>query len=602
MASRRFGNLEILSVLAKLPFDESVRFHVRHVGKAIGFSPILKMLNPMLIKNLIAGGTKNILPVSLMNMLTVGGDKEAIICGDVRLTCNELKDRVLSLANWMVQNDVQPGDKVATFMGNSHEVMETLLAASFAGCPNPGVNWHLKGEELAKTINVTKPKVMVISQEFVSSIAKIRDKIPSVKQVLVTGGKTNKGMLSYEKAISQTIPKMPRDRFILGIAPYTSGTTGVPKSVNMYDSVSLLFNDSVEAKDFDLWEYVSKLFEMLNAGIYLGVHKIEDCKSMIVTPLYHAGTIAGLLPFMFGASFVIVPRFDPESILKTIQDEQVSWTFMVPTMLRRIGALPDDIKAKYDLSSMRSLISAAAPCPPDLKNQMNELFMAQGAPGPVFHEYYGSSETQIVTVLNPEDYQEKPERIKSVGKIRCGDLKIIDTVTNTETPVGEEGSILVRTVNTLTLNYGGNGDLLKKAYKSINNKKFYIDGVIGRRDEDDFIYLTDRIKDMVISGGVNVFPGEVESALANHPLVEDVAVFGVPDPDLGEVMRAEVQLYPGEKLSEKQALNFCKKQGLFGYKLPKYVGFTDKLPRRIDGKLIKRDLKAKYWPEGSKIG
>ena len=599
MAARRFGNREVLSVLAKLPFEETARFHAYHLGKAIGVRPIIKMLNPLLLKNLVFAGSKNLIPVLIMNMLDAGKDKEAIICGDVRLTCRQLKDRVLRLSNWMIENGVEPRDKVGTLMHNSHRVLETMFAASLAGCPNPGLNWHLKGDELAKTINVTKPKLLVVGENFAEDIKAIRDQIPSVKRILVAGKTAPNGMLLYEDVISQTPPKMPRDRFILGVAPYTSGTTGVPKSVNMYDSVSLLFDDSVEAKDFDLWEYVSKLIEMLNSGIYLGADKIEECRSMIVTPLYHAGTIAGILPFVYGSSFVIVPKFDPELILKTIQDEKVSYTFMVPTMLKRIASLPDDVKAKYDLSSMRSLISAAAPCPPELKKQVNELFLAQGAPRPVFHEYYGSSETLIVTVLNPEDYAEKPERINSVGKIRCGDLKVVDHMTNKEVPVGEEGSILVRTVNTLTLNYGGNGDLLKKSYTELDGKSYYIDGVIGKRDADGFVYLTDRIKDMVITGGVNVFPGEVENALMDHPLIADVAVFGVPDPDLGEVMRAEVQLYPDEKLSEKQAINFCKKQGLYGYKLPRYVGFTDKLPRRIDGKMIKRELKAKYWPKES---
>ncbi|MEW5736375.1 MAG: AMP-binding protein [Thermodesulfobacteriota bacterium] len=601
MASKRFSGKEILSLLSGLPRMEAARYHFSHVGKTVGVRNVLRMANPLLVGKILAAGWKNALPTLLFAMLEKNDTSEAIVSGSTRLTHAQLADRVRRFANWLVDHGVQPKDRVATLLLNSHPVIETLFAGSLCGCPCPGVNWHLAGKELVKTINITKPKVLVLGSEFVERIAEIRSEIPSVQYFLVAEGPIPEGMLSYQEAVTYGKTELPRDRFILGISPYTSGTTGIPKSVNMYDGVSFLFDENAEKPRANLSDYVELLVKMLNAGFYLDLHKIKDMRSLIVTPLYHAGTIAGLLPALYGGTLVLLSRFEPENILKTIQDERISWSFMVPTMLKRLVSLPPEIQNKYDLSSMVSLISAAAPCAPELKKQVNELFARRGAKSPVFHEYYGSSETMIVTVLNPEDYAEKPERINSVGKIRCGDLLVVDPMKNAEVPVGESGSICVRTVSTLSLNYGGDSQsLLNKSYCTVNGRDYYIDGVIGYRDADGFLYLTDRIKDMVISGGVNVFPGHVESALMEHPAVDDVAVFGVPDPDLGEVMRAEIQLKKGKKLTEKQVLDYLKTKDLFGYKLPKYVGFTDKLPRRIDGKMMKRELKAKYWPEGTR--
>ncbi|MBI5843337.1 MAG: AMP-binding protein [Deltaproteobacteria bacterium] len=600
MASKRFTTAQVLGLISEIPKMESARFHLKHMAKTAGFSGLLQFLSPTLLYRLFSMGLSNALPTLLLFLMEKNGDREALVSGSTRLSYAQFKDRGLRLANFLLDKGIEPKEKIATYMFNSHQVLEMLFAGSLAGCPCPGVNWHLSGPELVKTINITKPRVLAVGEEFVDRVVAIKDEIPSVKVFLVAGKKVPPGMTPYEEAVTFHGTEIPRERFILAISPYTSGTTGIPKSVNLHDGVSFLFNDKAEAPRTNLKEYTDLLFKALNASFHLGVHKISKPRSMVVTPLYHAGTIAGFLPVLFGATLVLVPQFDPEKILKTIQDERISWTFMVPTMLRRIANLPDDVKAKYDLSSMKSLISAAAPCPPALKREMNELFISRGAAGPVFHEYYGSSETMIVTVLNPDDYAEKPERINSVGKVRSGDLKIIDPLNVKELPDGRAGSVCIRTVSTLTLNYGGEEDLLKKSYYKLDDREYYIDGVIGYKDEDGFVYLTDRIKDMVISGGVNVFPGDVEKALIKHPSVDDVAVFGVPDDDLGEVMRAEVQLLPGHSSSEKEMLDFLKKEGLFGYKLPKYVGFMEKLPRRIDGKMMKRELKSKYWPDGTR--
>ncbi|WP_051327177.1 AMP-binding protein [Desulfatibacillum aliphaticivorans] len=593
---KRLGLLETSQLAIKAPFIQPARYHVRHALPAIGYGTALKLLMPDKLWKLAAAGKANAAPMLILNMMDVRGEQEAVVSDEKRLKTRDFKDRFLRIANWLIHSGMQPKDKAAVLMHNSAEVLETLVGASFAGCTSPGLNWHLAGEELAKTINVSKPKTVFVGEDFVDRVLGIADQIPSVKNFVAVGAKVPKGWIPYEEAATFSRNAMPSGRFIFGAAPYTSGTTGVPKNVNLNDGLSYLFDDTAPAPNAELMEYFELLFCMLNAGFHLNMHKIKDLRSLVITPMYHAGTIAALFPVLYGGTLVLESKFDPEQVLATMQKERISWTFMVPTMLSRILNLPDEVKRKYDLSSMRSLISGAAPCSPEIKTGINELFMQQGAPGPVFHEYYGSTETMMVSVLRPGDYNNRPERLKSVGKPRCGEVCLVDPLTEQAVSNGEQGSICARTVSTLGLSYGTDSSLLDDAYVTINGKLYYKDGLMGYQDKDGFLYLTDRIKDMVISGGVNVFPGEVEKALAAHPAVDDVAVFGVPDQDLGEVMRAEIQLMPGAEMTEEEAFAHCKAQGLFGYKMPRYVGFMEKLPRRIDGKMIKRALKEKYWP------
>ena len=592
---KRLGLLETSQLAIKAPFIQPARYHIRRMLPTLGYGTALKLLMPGKLLKLATAGRSNAVPAFILNMMDIRRNLEAVVTENKRLKTGEFKERFLRLANWLISQGLQPKDKVATLMHNSGEVLEILIGASYAGCTNPGLNWHLSGQELAKTINVSKPKILFLSQDFVERVQEITGDIPSVEKFVVTGPNVPKGWIPYEETVSYSDNSMPSGRFIFGTAPYTSGTTGVPKNVNLNDGLSFLFDDTASAPNANLVEYIELLFSMLNAGFHLNMHKIKELRSLVITPMYHAGTIAALFPVLYGGTLVLESKFDPEQVLFTMQEERISWTFMVPTMLSRILNLPEQIKNKYDLSSMRSLISGAAPCSPEIKTGINDLFMRQGAPAPVFHEYYGSTETMMVSILRPGDYTGHPERLKSVGKPRCGEVMLVDPQTGNAVNYGDQGSICARTVSTLGLSYGGDNNLLDDAYVSINGKPYYKDGLMGYQDEKGFLYLTDRIKDMVISGGVNVFPGEVEKVLLTHPSVDDVAVFGVPDKDLGEVMRAEIQLKSGMELTDKETLEYCKAQGLFGYKMPKYIGFTDKLPRRIDGKMIKRELKEKYW-------
>ena len=295
-------------------------------------------------------------------------------------------------------------------------------------------------------------------------------------------------------------------------------------------------------------------------------------------------------------------KFDAEELLRIIEAERINWVFVAPTILQRLLALPEEVKEKYWLGSMRSVICAAAPCPPQVKKDINELFMRRGARGPVFSEYYGSSETAIITILLPEDYEEKPQRINSVGKARCGDLGIFIADESRWAGPNEIGKVMGRTASTLALRYPGSEEKLHESLSIIDGVEWYDDGLLGYLDEDGFLYLTSRLKEMIITGGVNIYPLEIEGVILRHPAVFDAAVVSMPHPDLGEVPIACVQLHEGKEVSADDILAFCTEEGLHGYMLPAQVEFFPELPRHIDGKIIKRELEKLYWKDAERKG
>lgn len=543
-------------------------------------------------------------------MWAVLGDREAIVDGDRRLTYADLRDRVLRLANALQGFGVEPGDRVGCMLYNCAEFFECFYAACLMGTPFPPVNWHLEGHELRETIKLRAPKIFIFDAAFADRIMAFKDQLPSVERfIMVGGGNPPTGVEKYEDLIRDSSAAIPKKTsFIVAVNPYTGGTTGIPKSANLYDSFSYLLNDKVAAPRASLADYLKYMIRQYSYFYYYGCADIRDpqsgnIRSLIVTPLYHAGTTAGYAPsLLLGATAVIMRKFDPETYLLLIEQERISWAFAVPTILQRILALPEEVTSRYDLRSMRTLISAAAPCPPEVKIAINDLFARQGAPRPVFHEYYGSSESAVVTLLLPSDYLEKPGRINSVGRARCGDILIYDDLNQVVCPPGQEGLVLGRTVGTMSLRYPGAEEKLKDNHLIVNGLEWYNDKLIGYLDADGFLFLTGRIKEMIISGGVNIFPLEIENVLSRHPKIADVAVIRAPDPDLGEVPLACVQLREGETATVEDIKTFCREQGLKGFKIPREVVFYDELPRHIDGKLIKRKLEEPYWKDVTRRG
>ncbi len=554
------------------------------------------------LKNLGKSRMGRIVPHAIINMWTNFADREAIVDGEKRYTFGQLRERVFRLANAFQGLGVRPKDAVAVMTYNSAEFLEVFWACSFTGAPMPFVNWHLRGEELRTAINLRKPKILVFDADFLGEVQRIKEGLEGVEHLIIVGAEERpEGMLAYEEILRQYPDRPPEFNFLPALNPYTGGTTGIPKSSNFFDSFGFLLSDLAEAPRADLATFLRYSILAFSFLYWYGGAELKDevsgnIRTLIVTPMYHAGTIVAWAPWMLlGATAVIMRQFDPEEFLRLIEAERVSWTFVAPTILQRVLALPEEVKGKYRLGSMRSLICAAAPCPPEVKREINELFMRQGAPGPVFNEYYGSAETAVVTILLPDDYRDHPKRIESVGKARGGDLAIyLEEEGRWATP-GEVGRVMSRTAPTLSLRYPGSEERLHESIRIIDGKEWYDDGLLGYVDEDGFLYLTGRVKEMIICGGVNIFPLEIEEVILRHPAVFDVAVVRLPHPDLGEVPIACVQLHPGQEATEEEILAFCKEQGLYGYKVPARVEFFEELPRHIDGKIIKRELEERYW-------
>ncbi len=551
-----------------------------------------------------------IVPNWSLAMWDVFGEREAAVDGDRRYTYRELKDRALRLANALQGLGVRPKDRVATMIYNSAAFLEILNATSLIGAPMPFVNWHLTGEELRKTINLRTPRVFIFDADLLDKVAEIKDGLEGIEHFVVLGGDgpPPQGMLSYEELLRKAPSTRPDVNFLASLNPYTGGTTGIPKSSNLYDSLSYALSDLAEAPRETFENFIPYTMRAFSYFYWFGGDRICDpvshnIRSLIVTPVYHAGTAAGWAPcFMLGGTGVFMRKFDAEEWLRLIEAERINWVIVAPTILQRVLALPDEVKRRYDLSSMRSLICAAAPCPPQVKRDINQLFMEQGAPGAVFSEYYGSSETAIITILLPEDYDDKPQRINSVGRARCGDLGIFVEEEERWAGPDEIGKVMGRTASTLSLRYPGSEDRLHESIRIIDGVEWYDDGLLGYTDEDGFLYLTGRLKEMIISSGVNIYPLEIEGVILRHPAVFDVGVVSMPHPDLGEVPIACVQFHGGKEASEESILSFCREQGLHGYMLPAKVEFLDELPRHIDGKIIKRELEKRYWKDGERKG
>ena len=404
------------------------------------------------IKALANFRLEKITPNFLVSMWEVFGDRDALISEGSRFTYNHLKDRVFRLANALHSLGVEPKDRCAELLYNGNEFFEGFFACSLIGCPMPFLNWHMEGVELVDAINRVKPKVLILHHEFVNEIMPIRDRLPSIEHYIVVGKDTPQGALNYEDLLSGASGTMPETHFAVALNPYTGGTTGMPKNINYFDSIGYAFSDLAEAPKVPLAEYLRFLVLQFSFMFWFGGTEITDpitknMRCLIPGPLYHAGSIAGWVPFiLLGGTGVPMRKFDPEDFLRIIEQERINWVFVVPAMLERILALPESIKKRYNLSSMHTIICAAAPATPELKMATNALFKQQGCIKNMFTEFYGSSETAVATVLLPKDYEEEPKRYESVGKARCAETRVYDEERGSWCPPGKDGKILTRSL------------------------------------------------------------------------------------------------------------------------------------------------------------
>ena len=616
MADKNKSFVNLMKALPKIATMEQTRGLLKSIvtqwGAKNAMKIILRTTGRMglgaTLKGVLNFRLDKFMPNLLISKWEILGDREAIISGEKRITFSLLKDRVFRLANGLQGLGLKPKDKFAELLYNGSEFFEAFFAGCFIGCPMPFMNWHMHGNELAEAINRGAPKLLIFDEEFTDEIIAIKDKLTTIRHFVVVGSKAPEGMILYEDLLSRSPNHEPDIHFIVALNPYTGGTTGTPKNINFFDSVGYAFSELSEAPKVSLGEYLRYLLLQFSFMYWFGGTTIKDpisqnMRCLLPGPLYHAGTISGWAPFLLlGGTAIPVRGFDPEDFLQIIEKERVNWVFVVPTMLQRILDLPPEVKKKYNLGSMHSLICAAAPATPELKQAVNKFFREQGCTKNVFMEFYGSSETAVASVLLPGDYEENPQRYASVGKIRCAETKIFDKESFSWCAPGAEGRIMTRSLTTISLKYAGTPEKLDSAFENIEGQRWFDDGLQGYMDKDGFLYLTGRLKEMIISGGVNIFPMEIEATIMRHPMVLDVGVVRYPDRELGEVPAAVIQLRSGEQATSDDILRFCREEGLTGMKIPRVVEFVKELSRHIDGKLVKRELEDKYWQGIEKRG
>jgi long-chain acyl-CoA synthetase len=521
------------------------------------------------------------------------GEREAVVAGDERVSFAEFADRAVRLANVLHDQGLGPDDSMALLCGNHALWFEAMAATTLLGMKMPLINWHLNATETAACVRLSGARALLVADQFLDKIEPtLRQELP----LILVAGSQSAGLPQLEQALARAATTLPDGS--IGFSPklFSGGTTGTPKFIELDRSKLKQRQASGLAPGKSTLLRLG--LQLLSVPTLLGLDRIRDphshnLRSLVCSPLYHAGGQASAFPIFLGGTIVTMEKFSAEQFLHLIERERINWTFVAPTMLERVLALPDAVKQRYDLSSMRVILCSAAPCPAEVKRDINALFRHQGNRHEVFFEFYGSSESGPVTVLLPEDYRHNPARYHSVGKARIGDCRILDTASGQWAPPGQTGKILLRSPAVYALAYGGKSETeMRKHFVEVDGELWYDDGLAGHLDPDGYLFITGRDKEMLIVGGVNIYPNEIEFALKQHPGVLDAAVVGMEDADLGEVPAAVVSWRHGmARASEAELIAFCKEQGLYGFKLPRKVVITDDLPRDGAGKLRKNMIR-----------
>ncbi|MFP6653996.1 MAG: acyl-CoA synthetase [Myxococcota bacterium] len=482
------------------------------------------------------------------------------------VTYAELDGAANRLSRLFREAGFEPGDHVAFCMENRAEFLPILWGAHYAGLYYTAISSRLTTDELEYVIRDSGSRALITSPYMAESLSGLGEVLSNLDIRLSVGG-VIPGFDSYEEAIAAMSPEPLPERVEGQPMLYSSGTTGRPKGVKP------AFTGEKLGTGEGLTAMVRFLFGGSEKSIYLSP-----------APLYHAAPLRFCSQFQrIGATVITMERFDAEASLKAIEQYRVTHSQWVPTMFVRMLKLDEEVRKKYDVSSLEFAIHAAAPCPIPIKESMMDWW------GPVVHEYYAGTEGNGFCYASPQDWL---AHRGTVGKAVSGELHIIDEEEN-EVAVGQEGDVYFS--NGL-MEFEYHNDPEKTAAGRLANGWSTL-GDIGRVDEDGFLYLTDRKSNMIISGGVNIYPQETENILIPHPKVQDAAVFGVPNADFGEEVKAVVQLVnsadAGEAL-EWELIAYCREH-LADVKCPRSIDFRDELPRHPTGKLYKRLLKDEYW-------
>ncbi len=495
-------------------------------------------------------------------------DRAAIIMesSGETVTFAELDARACQIAHLLADAGIGPGDHVAFCLENNAEFLQLGWGCHYAGTIYTAISSRLNTEEMAYIINNCGAKAFITSAYKQDQALELLDQIPEVTLRLMMDG-TADGFESYEEAVNG-LPTTPIEGRVAGRDMlYSSGTTGRPKGVKQAMEV-----EPLETASTGVANLAALLFGVTGDSVYLSP-----------APLYHAAPLRFCMAsHMLGATVVVMERFDPTQYLNAIETYKVTHSQVVPTMFVRILKLDEAVRNSVDISSLQTVVHAAAPCPVEVKSQIIDWW------GPIVHEYYAGTEGNGFVYCNSEGWLAHKGTVGS--PLNC-ELHICDEEGN-EVPVGEEGTVFFSGGG--TFEYHGDES---KTNESRHRNGWSTLGDIGKVDEDGFLYLTDRKAYMIISGGVNIYPQEAENVLTMHPKVYDVAVIGVPNEEFGEEVKAVVQVAEGHEPTDQLArelVTYCREH-LADVKCPRSVDFRDELPRHPTGKLYKRLLKDEYW-------
>ncbi|GAO55844.1 AMP-binding protein [Novosphingobium sp. MD-1] len=494
-----------------------------------------------------------------------------VISGSTMVTGSTIDQRAAKVATGLAEMGIGAGDTVAILLRNDPVFFEISFGANLIGANVVPVNWHFRSEEALFVVGDSGAKVIVAHEDLLpilgdrSSLSLPILVCPVPQEVAKAYGSPVSTVDEWanwrdKHAEWRGEPQITRFGMI-----YTSGTTGKPKGVKR------------EPADAEMARRMAALISTA-----LGLVPGQTIRTVITGPIYHAApNTYALVAGRVGELVVMQPRFDAEELLALIEHHRLTHVHLVPTMFVRLLKLPEEVRWKYDLSSLRFVAHGAAPCPPEIKQAMIAWW------GPIIHEYYGGSETGGAVYHNSEEALRKPG---TVGRAMDGcAIRILDDEGN-EIPAGTPGHVYIRSTSFPDFTYHGR-DADRHA---VEQEGFITIGDIGFLDEDGYLFLCDRANDMIISGGVNIYPAEIEAVLLSHPGIADAAVFGVPDAEFGEAVCAAIQHADigGPDAWEVRAFVRSK---LAAFKAPRHVEFHSTLPREDSGKILRRLLKEPHW-------
>ncbi len=499
-------------------------------------------------------------------------DEPAFIMANsgVVVSYREFEARANRLAHLLADLGLERLDHFSIFMENNDRYLEVCSAGERSGLYFTCINSYLASDELAYIVNNSESKVLVTSRALLPVARDAVAQCPDLIACFAVGAGDNDGVFAdYEEATS-SYPSTPIERERLGTAMlYSSGTTGRPKGI-----LRPLPDDTPD-NPTPLYKFLMNLWGYRDGLTYLSP-----------APLYHSAPQTAVnLALRSGGTVIIMENFNPEHYLELVERHRVTHSQLVPTMFSRMLKLPDDVRTKYDLSSLEIAVHAAAPCPVPIKHQMIDWW------GPIVREYYSATEAMGFATCDSEEWLEHPG---TVGRIVLGELHVCDEEMN-ELPRNVPGTLWFKPGSPFSYFH----DVEKTKESTSPDGSLVTVGDVGYLDEDGYLFLTDRATFMIISGGVNIYPQEAENLLITHPNVADAAVFGVPNVDLGEEVKAVVQLMPDVEASPDTAqelIAFCHEH-LAHPKCPRSIDFEAQLPRLPTGKLYKRVLKDRYWAD-----